>query len=741
MRYSVRPFAGLALVLLFSACGLAGAQDKKLSLAQLKINPFPNRREIYKRVQGIELEARIYYPNNQHPETPRPAALVIHGGGWTAPGTKHTAMHCRYLARRGMVAVNIEYRLADRSDGIRISDCLEDARDALRYLFVESDRLGIDPTRIAVLGESAGGQLAAMLALTPTTAVTGDPDAEQCPAAAVLYNPCLDLTALTWMRKHAGIAPTDKAPEDETWEDRARPLSPIEHVHEGVPPILLIHGADDSAVPIEQADRFAKALREVDGSIRYHRMAGWEHAFALPEYGSEAQILETLKLTDQFLTDQGFVEGESPIGEPFEPPKFRPLLTEEEQAEPHVAGTSHNLKRWPYLDGQWEGITVTDNGYVYFGVSSHDRLRHAQVFRYSMAEKRVEHLTDLGKACGESQLNSPTQDKIHSQMFEHGDVVYAGTCDGHASYVQPYRGGYWLAIDKHSGEVRNLGRTITRDGLLSVGHDPVRNLLYGLGNHKGLLSVFDPETGDERILGFPWKGSGADWPRGLTMMIPEDGRVYGFRRPRGSVWQYDPETDAIRTLDIDMPTPEEIEDEDATDKLKEQWEKSAGHLTVWNEQDQCFYFIRSFDAALGRFFPPEGDGEGRIEIIRSLHPDIPRLWGNRPVSCVLSIHDRTVWYTPVTGWGGVTHLVSYDLDTEEFTHYGPITVEKGRRVSECHSMDVGPDGTLYLVAFVYSIEDEDPVRPNGMRGDYPFHPRLVIIDPDTHLKHETSSPR
>ena len=732
-------FRLVSILLITAFCTTLSANDKKLSLFHLKRNPFPDRREIYKQIGTdetlIQLEARIYEPDNHTPDNPRPAVVFIHGGGWTSPGTNYTALHCRYWTRRGMVAVNIEYRLVDRNAGIRIQHALEDCRDALRYVFAEADRLGIDKDKIVVAGESAGGQLAAMLALTPTAEVTNEPDTKGCPAAALLYNPCLDLTALSWMRNHAGIAPTVNTPADESWKDRAKHLSPIEHVGSDAPPILLIHGADDGVVPVEQADRFVKQFRKNDGGIiEYHRQDGWGHAFALPEIGTEAQILETVALTDQFLQARGLIEGECPIGEPFEPREYRDLLTDEEREKPHVAARSHSLKRWPYIDGQWEGIKVTDNGYVYFSASSHDRLKAAQLFRYSITKDKVEHLADVGKACGEVQLNSPTQDKIHSEMFEYEDVVYCGTCDGHASYVKPYEGGYWLAIDKHTGEVENLGKTITSDGLICVGFDPVRNLLYGLGNHKGLLSVFDPETRTERILGFPWKGSGAEWPRGLTMMIPEDGHVYGFRRPHGSVWHYNPETGEIDTLDIEMPVPEELSGDDVTDKMREQWENSAGHLTLWNEQDQCFYFIRSFDEALSRFYPPKDGKPARFEIIQSLHPDIPRLWGNRPASCVLSIHDRTVWYVAGTGWGGVAHLVSYDLDTDEFKHYGPITVEKGRRISECHSMDVGPDGTLYLVAFVYSIEGEDPVRRNGMRGNYPFHPRLVVIDPDEHLK-------
>jgi hypothetical protein len=355
-------------------------------------------------------------------------------------------------------------------------------------------------------------------------------------------------------------------------------------------------------------------------------------------------------------------------------------------------------------------------------------MRHAQVFRYLPEADRIEHLFDLGRAVGEYGKDIPTQDKIHSRMIVADDVMYAGTCEGHAKNDPPYQGGYWLAIDKETGEAENLGKSITGDGLITVGYDRANKLLYGHTNRKGLLTVFDPETREERILGFPWEGSGAPWPRGLTLMIPpEGGKVYGFRWPHCSVWEYDPKTGVIRTIEVEMPVPEEVRS--GGKKLREQWRKSGGHITRWNEEDQCFYFVRSFDEALCRFYPPRDGAKGRVEYVHGLRPDIPRLYGNRHPACTLVIHDRTVYYTPYTGWGGVTHLVSYGLETGEFRHHGPIVVEKGRQVNECHSMTAGPEGKLYLVAFVFSIEGEDPVRPNAMRGKYPFHPRLVIVEP------------
>jgi len=417
--------------------------------------------------------------------------------------------------------------------------------------------------------------------------------------------------------------------------------------------------------------------------------------------------------------------GEKPAE--WRPPAYKELFAGEEQAQPHVVGRSFALAEWPFLDGQWEGILCADDGNVYFSVSSHDRTKHAQVFRYVSASDRIEHLADLGEVCGETGLDIPTQDKIHSQMFEDGDLIYCGTCEGHADNDPPYQGGYWIAISKKTGEVRRLARSISTDGLICVGYDRTNKLLYGHSNRRGRLLVFNPATREERDLGFPWEGAGADWPRGLTLMITPDGRVYGARPPDCSFWEYDPGGGALRTFPSRLPAPPEVAEGDA--KAVEKYRGMAAHLTLWNESDKCFYFIRSYDEALCRLFPPEGERPPRTEVLRVLRPDIPRRYGNRHAACTLSIHDRTVYYTPYTGWGGVTHLVSYHLDTGAYRHRGPIIVEDGRRVNECHSMDVGPDGKLYMVAFVFSIQGTDPVVPNAMRDKYPFHPRFVIVDP------------
>ena len=418
--------------------------------------------------------------------------------------------------------------------------------------------------------------------------------------------------------------------------------------------------------------------------------------------------------------------------EPWRPPAYKPLFTDDERQAPHVVGRSFTFYNWPFLDGQWEGIVCASDGNVYFSISSHAKEHHAQVFRYNQDLDKIQHLADLGHVCGETLIESAPQDKIHSQMFEEGGVIYSGTCEGHSYKDLPYKGGYWLEINKKTGNVRSLAKTITGDGLICVGYDRTNKLLYGHTNRLGRLTVFDPATLQEKDLGFPWEGSGAQWPRGLTLMIAPDGRVYGARPPGCSFWEYDPKTGAIRTLDVKLPLPEDVVT--GGEKVAEAYRNSAAHITLWNEHDKCFYFIRSFDGALCRLYPPEEGRKARAEVIRVLRPDIPRRYGNRHAACTLAIHNRTVYYTPYTGWGGEAHLVSYHLDTKAFTHHGPMIVEGNRRVNECQSMDVGADGKLYMVAFVFTIDDVDTERPYAMRDKYPFHPRFVIIDPKTDFR-------
>lgn len=435
----------------------------------------------------------------------------------------------------------------------------------------------------------------------------------------------------------------------------------------------------------------------------------------------------------------GLLASVSPAQKKDRPTEFREPFTEKEKQQPYVQAKSHDLYDWPFVDGQWEGIVVDNRGRVWFSVSSHGPQHHAQLFMYEPDKDRVRHVADLGQAVGEKLADTPTQDKIHTDMFVDGKWIYAATCDGGGS-DSPYEGGYWLKIDTETGEI-HADKTSTGDGMIAMGYDRQRDLLYGHSNHEGWLVKYDLETGKERNLGYAWQDREAEWPRGIDLMIAPDGKVFGLRPPRCTIWQYDPETDAFSTVDVDMPTPRDVEGKAPRrssghtmpeKKIKEHWENSAGHMSFWDEKLDCFWFLRHHDQMLMKFFPPTDGQKARVEAVENLGRGYG-MYHSFPASCTLAMDEnRVIWYTPGSGWGGQAYLQSYNTETGEFRDYGPIITDDGRRVTENHAL-VAHRGKLYMVGFVFNLEgSDDPVRKWAGRGKWPFHARFLIVDPAEH---------
>ena len=221
---------------------------------------------VYRTVGARRMTLDVYRPSGASNASdlgrPRPAVLAIHGGSWN--GGSMTAF--RYdpgnwvvrLAQRGFVVFAIDYRLA-RPGQSSWPAVLDDLRESVRWLRRHSTELGINPDRIAVMGQSSGGHLASLLATLPEEK---GPDGVSSRVQAVVsfYGPS-DLPGLINFRHLAheparallGGAGSEQA-------DRARRASPIEHVTLDDPPMLLIHGTDDLWVPLDQSVRMAKAL-------------------------------------------------------------------------------------------------------------------------------------------------------------------------------------------------------------------------------------------------------------------------------------------------------------------------------------------------------------------------------------------------------------------------------------------------------------------------------------------------
>jgi len=206
---------------------------------------------------------------------PRPAVLLIHGGGWTEGVYRDSlAPQAMRLAEAGYAAINIEYRLTPH--GGAFPHAVQDSFCALAWVRGHAAELGIDPDRIAGLGYSAGGHLVSMLG----TAAADPGVAPDCAAG-----PAAPLDAVV-----AGAGPEDMAAlaqassviafmggtKDEV-PDRYAEASPLTHVAPGDPPYLFIHGDNDWFVDIDHAYRMQAALDGVGTETHLLEVPGGGH--------------------------------------------------------------------------------------------------------------------------------------------------------------------------------------------------------------------------------------------------------------------------------------------------------------------------------------------------------------------------------------------------------------------------------------------------------------------------------
>lgn len=113
--------------------------------------------------RGLEMAARFYRPLGSSSTEALPALLYLHGGGWTIGDLDSHDTVCRALANRaGCAVLSLDYRMGPEH---RFPAAVDDAVAAFDWLHDQAERLAIDPSRIAVGGDSAGGNLAAVLAL------------------------------------------------------------------------------------------------------------------------------------------------------------------------------------------------------------------------------------------------------------------------------------------------------------------------------------------------------------------------------------------------------------------------------------------------------------------------------------------------------------------------------------------------------------------------------------------------
>lgn len=234
------------------------------------------------------LTMRLYVPAGSGPH---PVVVDIHGGAWQA-GHQNIMnpvvaayQSTEKLLEAGYAVARSSYRLSLEA---KFPAQLHDCKAAIRFLRHHAERLDLDQSRIAVMGESSGGHLALMVGLTCNRAdlegdvgVTGESSAVSC--VVDWYGP----TNILFM--HEAKMPNADDPDGPEArliggvpgqnQEKARFASPVQYVSADCPPILIEHGTKDTLVSFDHAEQLAKRLDEVGATFVFHPVEGANHCF------------------------------------------------------------------------------------------------------------------------------------------------------------------------------------------------------------------------------------------------------------------------------------------------------------------------------------------------------------------------------------------------------------------------------------------------------------------------------
>ena len=222
---------------------------------------------VYGRVHGAGLLADIAYPKS---DKPLPAIISVHGGRWRGGHKKDTStIKVDQWAGLGFFAMSIDYRLVGASPA---PACYQDFQCAIRYVHAHAREYNIDPKRVFVIGQSAGGHLTSLAATIgdgPWKRTGGWEDASNEIVAAISVAACYELPTLSW-----GEIWT---PPGQDPLAARRAASPVYLISKDTKPLLIIHADNDRSVPIDNALLMVDALKKADAEHVFHHSKDMGH--------------------------------------------------------------------------------------------------------------------------------------------------------------------------------------------------------------------------------------------------------------------------------------------------------------------------------------------------------------------------------------------------------------------------------------------------------------------------------
>ncbi len=273
-----------------AAATLAGAQTPKAPRPP-ETTPVTlpgSEAQVFREAKPDPVRLHVFKPKDWKASDRRPVFIWFFGGGWTRGTPANAAGWGKWAADLGFVGVAPDYRTKDRF-GTSPLESVADGRAAMRWVQDHARELGIDPTRIVVGGNSAGGHLALWTAIAHTPPGSSESEAPLAkPVALVLTSAVSDTS------KGKGYTPA-------RFGENAEALSPLHQLDAKMPAMIVFHGDADTTVPQAQSLALRDKLRATGNSVEFVNVPGGSHNFGgeLPEWRKK-----TWTLVEGFLTEQ-----------------------------------------------------------------------------------------------------------------------------------------------------------------------------------------------------------------------------------------------------------------------------------------------------------------------------------------------------------------------------------------------------------------------------------------------------
>ena len=255
-------------------------ENKNIDLTQAISRHSADRLVCYSMVNGEAVYLGYFLPDTFVHTCKYPTFIMIHGGGWSQKkifedqscwAGDYLGYLARYYAKKGVVAISIDYRLIrerGQAKDYGLLDCCRDCSNAMDYIVDHAEEFSVDLQNMYLLGESAGGYLAAAM-------VTFQRSSFYSFKKVILVNAITDLRDEKW----SWVVQADKARHQNLQE-----ISPVCQLNENICEVILIHGEKDTTVDLQQSLNFYQCMQNLDKSCSLHIIKETKHAFLLAEY-------------------------------------------------------------------------------------------------------------------------------------------------------------------------------------------------------------------------------------------------------------------------------------------------------------------------------------------------------------------------------------------------------------------------------------------------------------------------